>query len=159
MRLTKEQRIEIILMAGSGSSRMVALNFNRKHGTNITHDTVAKLISKFKKTGNVADQPHYGIQVRRFLDQQFPDAWIGRRGPVEWPPRSPDLSPLDFYLWGHLKFMVYQVKIQDINHLKERITDAIRSIPSNVLMRVHQQWETRVNMCFENNGNYIEHII
>ena len=83
----------------------------------------------------------------------------GRRGPVEWPPRSPDLSPLDFYLWRHLKFMVYQVKIQDINHLKERITDAIRSIPSNVLMRVHQQWETRVNMCFENNGNHIEHII
>ena len=103
--------------------------------------------------------PHYGIQVRRFLNQQFPDAWTGRRGPVEWPPRSPDLSPLDFYLWGHLKFMVYQVKIQDINHLKERITDAIRSIPSNVLMRVHQQWETRVNMCFENNGNHIEHII
>ena len=33
MRLTKEQRIEIILMAGSGSSRMVARNFNRKHGT------------------------------------------------------------------------------------------------------------------------------
>ena len=60
MRLTKEQRIEIILMAGSGSSRMVALNFNRKHGTNITHDTVAKLISKFKKTGNVADQQRSG---------------------------------------------------------------------------------------------------
>ena len=60
MRLTKEQRIEIILMAGSGSSRMVALNLNRKHGTNITHDTVAKLISKFKKTGNVADQPKSG---------------------------------------------------------------------------------------------------
>ena len=56
MRLTKEQRIEIILMAGSRSSCMVALNFNRKHGTNITHDTVAKLNSKFKKTGNVADQ-------------------------------------------------------------------------------------------------------
>ena len=62
MRLTKEQRIEIILMAGSGSSRMVALNFNRKHGTNITHDTVAKLISKFKKTGNVADQPRSGLR-------------------------------------------------------------------------------------------------
>ena len=64
MHLTKEQRIEIILMAGSGSSRMVALNFNRKHGTNITHDTVAKLISKLKKTGNVADQPRSGPRVR-----------------------------------------------------------------------------------------------
>ena len=51
MRLTKKQRIEIILMAGSGSSRMVALNFNKKHGRNITHDNVAKLISKLKKTG------------------------------------------------------------------------------------------------------------
>ena len=89
MRLTKEQRIEIILMAGSGSSRMVALNFNRKHGTNITHDTVAKLISKFKKTGNVADQP--------------------RSGP------------------------------------RRTATD------ENML--------NNVNMCFENNGNHIEHII
>uniref|UniRef100_A0AAX7UMF9 Uncharacterized protein n=1 Tax=Astatotilapia calliptera TaxID=8154 RepID=A0AAX7UMF9_ASTCA len=42
--------------------------------------------------------PHYGCQVRAFLDEQFPGKWIGRRGPVEWPPRSPDLTPLDFYL-------------------------------------------------------------
>ena len=32
--------------------------------------------------------PHYGPEVRRYLDHQFPKAWIGRRGPVEWPPRS-----------------------------------------------------------------------
>ena len=93
--------------------------------------------------------------MRRYLDQKFPDAWIGRCGPVEWPPGSPDLSPLDFYLWGHLKAVVYQVKIRDINHLKERITNAITSITSQVLMRVHQQWETRIKMCFRNNGNHI----
>ena len=48
MRLNKEQRIEIIPRAGSGRSRMVADAFNRRHGTNITHETVAKLIGKHK---------------------------------------------------------------------------------------------------------------
>ena len=32
---------------------------------------------------------------------------IGQGGPVPWPARSPDLNPLDFWLWGHLKAMVY----------------------------------------------------
>ena len=49
MSLNKEQRIEIILRAGSGSSHMVANEFNRKHGMNITHDTVEKLIGNVKK--------------------------------------------------------------------------------------------------------------
>ena len=60
MRLSREERIEVILMAGSGSSRKVAMEFNRKHGKNIIHDTVAKLIRKFQKTGSVADQQKNG---------------------------------------------------------------------------------------------------
>ena len=54
MLLTKQQRIEIILM--SGSSHKIAKEFNRKHSTSITHDTVAKLFVKFKKNGAVEDQ-------------------------------------------------------------------------------------------------------
>ncbi|KAE8745037.1 hypothetical protein FOCC_FOCC008349 [Frankliniella occidentalis] len=44
--------------------------------------------------------PHFGINVRNHLDQRYPQHWIGRAGPVAWPPRSPDLTPLDFFLWG-----------------------------------------------------------
>ncbi|KOC62993.1 hypothetical protein WH47_02442 [Habropoda laboriosa] len=33
----------------------------------------------------------------------FRGRWIGRRGTVEWPARSPDLALLDLYLWGKLK--------------------------------------------------------
>ena len=36
--------------------------------------------------------PHYARVVREWLDLNF-DNWIGRRGTVEWGPRSPDLSP------------------------------------------------------------------
>ena len=47
---------------------MVAAEFIGKHGTSITHNTVAKLICKFKKTGNVADQPRSGPR-RRATDE------------------------------------------------------------------------------------------
>ncbi|KAJ4442536.1 hypothetical protein ANN_04123 [Periplaneta americana] len=50
--------------------------------------------------------PHFDRRVRNRLNATFPDRWIGRGGPVPWPPRSPDLSPLDFFLWGDVKRFV-----------------------------------------------------
>ena len=51
--------------------------------------------------------PHWGLAVRQFLNDTFPDKWIGRHGPILWPPRSPDITPLDFFLWGYAKDIVY----------------------------------------------------
>ncbi|GBN30751.1 hypothetical protein AVEN_113322-1 [Araneus ventricosus] len=42
--------------------------------------------------------PHYGNIVREFLDTAFPQRWKGRGTVMAWPPRSPDITPLDFYL-------------------------------------------------------------
>ena len=42
---------------------------------------------------------HYSEIVRNFLDEAFPDRWIGRGSLFPWPARSPDLTCLDFYLW------------------------------------------------------------
>jgi hypothetical protein len=43
---------------------------------------------------------HWGLQVRVCLDRTFPGTWIGRDGPMPWPPRSPDITPLDFFPVG-----------------------------------------------------------
>jgi len=72
--------------------------------------------------------PHYASDVRAYLDKTFGDRWIGRGGPLAWPPRSPDLNPLDFYLWGHIKTLVYRTKPTSIDDLKERITSVVRDI-------------------------------
>uniref|UniRef100_A0AAR2JP33 Transposase Tc1-like domain-containing protein n=4 Tax=Pygocentrus nattereri TaxID=42514 RepID=A0AAR2JP33_PYGNA len=72
--------------------------------------------------------------------------------PVEWPPRSPDLTPLDFYLWGHVKAIVYAVKIRDLQHLKLRILEACASISSAVLLSVCEEWEKRVALTIQHNG-------
>lgn len=42
--------------------------------------------------------PHFAREVRQFLDEVFPEKWIGRRGPIEWPARSPDMTPMDFFI-------------------------------------------------------------
>ena len=41
---------------------------------------------------------HYSLRVRTWLHNKRPENWIGRGGPVEWPARSPDLTPCDFFL-------------------------------------------------------------
>ncbi|KAJ4445621.1 hypothetical protein ANN_12303 [Periplaneta americana] len=75
---------------------------------------------------------HFSRTARRYLDRRFPDRWIGRGGPIAWPPRSPDLNPLDFYLWGHLKSLVYSSPVPDLESLPYRIvacSEDIRNTP------------------------------
>jgi hypothetical protein len=59
--------------------------------------------------------------------------WIGRGGPVAWPPRSSDLNPLDFFLLGYVKKIVYQVEIDDLQHLRARIREAMATVTPNML--------------------------
>ncbi|CAF3979924.1 unnamed protein product [Rotaria sp. Silwood1] len=75
--------------------------------------------------------PHYGEIVRDYLDDIFVD-WIGRRGTVEWPPRSPDLTPCDFSLWGIMKDRVYAQSSHYVNHLKSLIKQEFTSLNDNI---------------------------
>ena len=56
--------------------------------------------------------PHFSRVAMQFLNQHFANKWIGRGGPIAWPTRSPDLNPLNFLLWGHLKSIVYVTLIE-----------------------------------------------
>ena len=51
---------------------------------------------------------HYTLHVMQHLNDTFPNRWIGRGSTINWPPRSPDLTPLDFCLWGLMKSEVYR---------------------------------------------------
>jgi len=53
-------------------------------------------------------------------DENLPGQWIGRRSAVEFPPRSPELTPLDFYLWGTLNDVVYRKKTGYIGGISGR---------------------------------------
>ena len=44
--------------------------------------------------------PHFSKEVHAWLNEKFNGRWIGRGGPISWAPRSPDLTPLDFFFYG-----------------------------------------------------------
>ena len=66
---------------------------------------------------------HYTRHVMQHLNDTFPNRWIGRGSTINWPPRSPDLSPLDFYLWGLMKSEVYRKKADTRDELLVNILD------------------------------------
>lgn len=69
---------------------------------------------------------HFSEITRNYLNQIYGNRWIGRgveEGNQPWPPRSPDLNPLDFYLWGHLKSVVYKTPVENELDLRNRITN------------------------------------
>lgn len=102
---------------------------------------------------------HYAVQVREFLNHRFRDHWIGRRGPTEWPARSPDLTPLDFFLWGHLKNKVYATQPTSLDDLRRKIVSECRRITPEILQNVRSAFELRLYHCVGVNGGHFEHLI
>ncbi|GBN30394.1 hypothetical protein AVEN_30435-1 [Araneus ventricosus] len=60
----------------------------------------------------------FSSTIRHFLNATYPARWMGHSGPVAWPPRSPDLNPLDFLFWGHVKPLVYETPADSVTCLK-----------------------------------------
>jgi len=105
---------------------------------------------------------HYSRSVREWLQQRFPRRWIGRgdrHTPVPWPARSPDLTPMDFFLWGYIKELVYRTPSQSVDDLKRRIVSACQSITPAMLQAVHESTMKRAEMCDKVNGQHFEHLL
>jgi hypothetical protein len=78
---------------------------------------------------HVGAPAHFSLAVRDVLSNTYPDGWIVGEGPTAWPPRSPDMKPMDFYLWGYLSTLIYAAPVDKEEALHHRIVDACRSIP------------------------------
>ncbi|GFX88277.1 transposase [Trichonephila clavipes] len=70
------------------------------------------------------------------LKDTFGDRLISRFGPMNWPPRSCDLIPLDYFLWGYVKSLVYAGKPQTLDHLEDNIRRVIADIRPQMLEKV-----------------------
>lgn len=103
--------------------------------------------------------PHYARNVRFYLDETFPNRWIGRRGRIEWPARSPDLTPLDFFFWGYVKSVVYKTKPNTLAELEERIRDVAGRITPQSLQNVQRGFIDRLGYCQAAEGLHFEHLI
>ncbi|GFX55400.1 uncharacterized protein TNCV_2980081 [Trichonephila clavipes] len=76
------------------------------------------------------------------LKDTFGDRLISRFGPKNWPPRSCDLIPLDYFLWGYVKSLAYADKPQTLDHLEDNIRRVIADIRPQMLEKVIENWPT-----------------
>ncbi|CAL1688642.1 unnamed protein product [Lasius platythorax] len=115
-----------------------------------------RLIMWFQQDGA---PPHYARPSRNALNILYPNRWIGRGSLTHWPPRSPDITPLDFFLWGFIKQKVFSTKPTTPDDMKERIRQACADVTPQMLAEVRRSLHNRINKCLEVNGNNFEHLL
>ncbi|KAK8402566.1 hypothetical protein O3P69_000747 [Scylla paramamosain] len=89
------------------------------------------------------------------LRQMFPARLVSRRGDVEWPPGSPDLSICDFFLWGYLKEKVFRGRPNNLEELKMRIREEIAVIPLEMCRRAAENFRHRLQLCIATEGHHL----
>ncbi|KAJ4443577.1 hypothetical protein ANN_05251 [Periplaneta americana] len=99
---------------------------------------------------------HTSNESMELIASFFDDRIISRN---LWPPRSPDLTTPDFFLWGYLKDRVYATRPQTLDDLKHNITQEIQAIDNRVLQRVASNMERRVELCLMQDGGHIQHLL
>ncbi|GBN08675.1 hypothetical protein AVEN_229164-1 [Araneus ventricosus] len=100
---------------------------------------------------------HKTSSVKQYLVEEFVEIIIGYGGFQEWPPRSPNLTPMDFFLWGYLKQQVYATPPPTLQDLQRRITDACANVTPAMLHRVQREVQARVQMCIVADGEKFKH--
>jgi len=76
----------------------------------------------------------------------------------EWPPRSSDLSPLDYFLWGYLKSKVYATKLRNLEEHRQRIIEEAALIAPEFLRNAISSFY-QIAHCQTVNDAKFEHLI
>ena len=102
---------------------------------------------------------HWNEEHRVFGVEQFPQHVIYSFGAVSWPPRSPDLSNCDSFLWVYLKCRVYTNRPRTIEELKLSIPQGIAAVPQKMLELAKQDFDERLWLCVRKEGRHLIVII
>lgn len=109
--------------------------------------------------------PHIGGDVLTLLDQTFPNRWMGRGtrqhpASVAWPPRSPDLTACDYWLWGYMKGRIFHrdQPPRTLDELRQAVVEVAEEINQNreLRERVIENFVDRLRHCIRQNGGQVE---
>jgi hypothetical protein len=75
---------------------------------------------------------------------KFKGRWMGRGGCIPWPPRSPNLTPMDFSFWGFVKDNVCIPPMPvDLQEIRDRTVNTIALADANFLDKVWDKLQYR----------------
>lgn len=98
-------------------------------------------------------------ETLEILKQKFGDSVISQRANINWPPRSCDLTPIDYFLWAYVKSLAYSNKPTTLEELEANIRDSIAGITPQILNRVIQNWAVRLKHCQRSRGGHLHDVL
>lgn len=107
----------------------------------------------FQQDGAPAHTAHI---TREYLNEIFPNRWVGKFGPIGWPARSPDLSSCDNALWGLVKPSIMAQKCRTVDELKNVITNEFAKIGKETLEKIHNRTFRRLQLCIDHQGLQVD---
>ncbi|KAJ3649791.1 hypothetical protein Zmor_021512 [Zophobas morio] len=111
----------------------------------------------FQQDGATA---HTTRENLRYLEEFYDDRIISLRANPEWPPRSPDLTPLDFSVFGWMKDSIYKNRIHTLEELMDKITRFCNeNLNEEVLQDIFENKKRRVALCLRENGQHFQHLL
>ncbi|KAJ8948013.1 hypothetical protein NQ318_011902 [Aromia moschata] len=139
-KLSDDQKLDAKLMFEENphtSSRQTA------SALNISHSSLLRVLTENQM------YPYKLVPTNELAKDDFNRRILfWRRGSVEWPARSPDLTPI-----------VYKTKPDGLADLKRRITLAIRSITPQMLTNVRRHFYLHLGCCQDAGGMHFEHLL
>ena len=91
------------------------------------------------------------------MQQNFEEREIGGYVKIHWPARSPDLTPMDFFVWGSVKDQVHRQPVDNLDELKVRIAQTMNGMPLDFAAHSLLSFKSRLQSCINNEGRHVEH--
>ena len=102
---------------------------------------------------------HVTKECLDFIKSKFGDRVISRSTDHHWPPYSPDLSPLDFSLWGQALAHVVRCKPKTIDELKIIVNDFTVNLGEEKIRSMARHTRKRAELCCQVRGGHFEHLL
>ncbi|GFT13985.1 transposable element tc3 transposase [Trichonephila clavipes] len=104
--------------------------------------------------------PHTTRCVKGVLKHHFREERVISRQFLHLrPPRSPDLNPCDFWLWGHLRLLVSCDQPRTLPDLKDSISRHVLNMSQNTLRSTVEHAILRFQIVAENDGHHVEPLL
>ena len=140
-RENNESRDQALTRVTEKATKVVARlqSVNVDHYVEMLQNFFTPQLTRFPVNENMLFQQdgatsHTARMSMNTVNALFPNRVVSRNGDIPWPPRSPDLTPCNYFLWGYLKTKVFETRPRTIADLKQRIQDEVAA-------RGHEQFQ------------------
>jgi inhibitor of nuclear factor kappa-B kinase subunit alpha len=95
---------------------------------------------------------HNAKKTQKWLAENVPEFWEKEI----WPPSSPDINPLDYFVWGVVERDTNRTPHTTLKSLKAKIKEVMTSMNRNMVKRACGSFRKRLSTVIEKEGDLLE---